>query len=176
MKENFKIMLQIQLKLHGTNKTKLINFFYFLKHYSIKWKLNFFQSFIFQFMMKLKKFTVLKSPHVHKKAQEHFSLIKVMTFLNFDNFLRFNNIFLFFKYVTFILFELKFKLNLQFFRLEKKMTLSSFSFRTQHSVTFKVNPNNYLVKNQKNLNDYIQLFDCFGELNLLVLNKFYMFK
>ena len=60
-------MLQIQLKLYGTNKTKLINFFSFFKQHSIKWKLNFFQSLIFQFITKLKKITVLKSPHVHKK-------------------------------------------------------------------------------------------------------------
>ena len=164
-------MLQIQLKLYGTNKTKLINFLVFLKQHSNKWKLNFFQSLIFQFITKLKKIAVLKSPHVHKKAQEHFSLIKVMTFLNFDNFLRFNNLFLFLKYVTFILFELKFKLNLQFFVLKKKLTFYNFSFQTQQSFTDKVNPNNFLVKDYKNLNNYIQLFDLFGELNLIVLNK-----
>ena len=164
-------MLQIQLKLYGTNKTKLINFLVFLKQHSNKWKLNFFQSLIFQFITKLKKIAVLKSPHVHKKAQEHFSLIKVMTFLNFDNFLRFNNLFLFLKYITFILFELKFKLNLQFFVLKKKLTFYNFSFQTQQSFTDKVNPNNFLVKDYKNLNKYIQLFDLFGELNLLVLNK-----
>ena len=162
-------MLQVQLKLYSTNKIKLIKFLLFLKKYSIKWKLNFFQSLIFQFFTRLKKITVLKSPHVHKTAQEHFSLIKVKTLLNFSTFLRFNNIFLFLKYVMLMLFELKFKLKLQFLKLKKSILLGSL-YQIRYSIA-KVHPNNFLVKDRKSVTQYIQLFDIFGELNLLTLKN-----
>lgn len=75
-------MDSIQLKLSSVNKRCLTLYFQFmlnlLKHYKIIYKINFLPT-------KKKRITFLKSSHVNKRSQEHFSVKKFGAFITLTN-------------------------------------------------------------------------------------------
>ena len=64
----------INIKLSSKKINQLKQFLITLKFYKIKYKLNLKFFMLSNFQLNKKKVSVLKSPHVHKKAQEHYSL------------------------------------------------------------------------------------------------------
>ena len=73
----------INIKVNSKKLNQLKQFLIILKLYKIKCKLNLKLFTFFKVKLKKKKIAVLKSPHVHKKSQEHFSLNCNTFFLKF---------------------------------------------------------------------------------------------
>lgn len=163
-------MFKGQLKVTANNKRKLKKFLKIFRVYSKKWKLNLsYQNFFLCFFTRLRKITVLKSPHVHKTAQEHYSLFSYSTKFEFLQLTQPEKFFLFLKGINFILFESKFVLRMQFFEKGSNLvSLNKLGFADlRKNYISRLNPNNFMVINRKSLKSYVQLFDMFGELNLL---------
>ena len=105
---------------------------------------------------KKKKLTVLKSPHVNKKAQEQFELhtykkrIKCFTF----------------KTLLFLVFLKKIKFYL-FSEIVIKVSLIKNSKNSKKKIKNKFNVDNYhLNLNEVKLNNYLSVFEAYGEFVL----------
>lgn len=70
----------IRLKAISFNLATLHLFYLFLKNIFIKYNFHFEST----FLKKKKKITLLKSPHVHKKAREQFEMSKFSFISNFS--------------------------------------------------------------------------------------------
>lgn len=162
-------MLKGQLTLTSINKSKLKKFVKFFNKFTKKGNFNLSQRYPLWSSTKLKKFTVLKSPHVHKTAQEHFGIALFKVKLQFMSCLQFDKVFLFLKCISVILFELNFSLTVKFFNIDTRTTEHFFlsNFFVSASFVFRFNPNRFLIIKKERLTSYILLFDMFGELNLL---------
>lgn len=116
---------------------------------------------------KIKKLTVLKSPHVYKKAQSQleYRIFSIKILLSSQNALQ---------YVV-LLKKIKLKLFPEI-KLQIKVIINKhtyFQLQTQY-----LNPKKFTINNFNNLHinkqygnskkilNYIKIFDCFGELNL----------
>lgn len=82
----------LQLQIYSVDKTLLAIYLNFLKN--LLKKLNVVYSFT-NLPLKTKKITLLKSPHVHKKAREQFEIQKVKKLISIKDFTKF-------KYLLFI--------------------------------------------------------------------------
>nr|YP_010377295.1 ribosomal protein S10 [Odontella aurita]QYB22944.1 ribosomal protein S10 [Odontella aurita] len=110
-----------------------------------------------QKIQKFKIFTVLKSPHVNKKAQEHFKLFRQKNQIEL-------NLFQIQKF--FVLLK---KIQTKFFpNISIKVSLYLHKSRTKKN---QINPNIFKFEYSKSLlvsdfMNYIKIFDAFGELSL----------
>ena len=145
----------ITLKISSTNKNsieRLSNFIFFkLKNLS---KTQIYMSNILNKKPKIKKFSVLKSPHVNKTAQEQFEIRnyeKTMEIYCHQN--------------IFVLFLIKRLSNNLFRDIEIKTKISSSN--TKMLKLFKTNFNcNLHCFGKKNidLDSYLKSLDCYGEV------------
>jgi len=128
----------------------------FSNHYLLK-KLNLtiFRS-IYQNPTKRKIFTVLKSPHVNKIAQEHFEYNiykKTLKIHCFKGFL-----------VLTVLRMLKYKI---FADVKFKISIISFPFKFKQNLQNNINPNNFiLIRNSFCLKTYLKIFNNYGNFVL----------
>ena len=105
----------------------------------------------------LKRFTVLKSPHVNKKAQEHFKLCKQQYYIKLDLF-QINFFFIVLKKLQTQLFpDIFVKVKVYFLDKQTKKTL--------------INPNSFKFESAPNLIitntiNYVKILDTFGELGM----------
>lgn len=148
------------------------NLYISTKNYnSIKRFLNFFSNKIFIkklnlivfkqiFVNKTQKssFTVLKSPHVNKSAQEHFIYClynKQFKVQSYQSFL----VLILIKILNYYLFpDVKFKIE-----------LSSQQFKFKHNIKNKINSDNFgLLKTESSLQTYINILNSYGKLNLKI--------
>lgn len=111
---------------------------------------------------KKKKFTVLKSPHVNKTAQEHFNYtlyskrIKVYS----------NQPFLF----LILLKKLK---NYTFSDVYFKIDLKNYNIKAKQKFKNQVNPDNFLLSSfNVNLNLYLKILVNYGKITLVQKTKF----
>lgn len=110
--------------------------------------------------IKKKKFTILKSPHVNKIAQEQFEyyFCKKQVVLN--------------SYQSLVLLIILKKIRTQLFPdLNIKIKLSNDNFLLNSKIVNNLNPNNYQVskvekKGLFHVKNYLMLFDHFGEVLL----------
>lgn len=153
----------INLRIFSKNHNSLKNFLKFFIEFSTSKHLLFFCK-SFKIRKNKKKFSVLKSPHVNKKAQEQFEfctfskeilicsphLLKVLVLIKRIKGELFPEIKM----------KVKFLLNS---KNKKKMTLKSLKFE------------NYLSNRNrlefKTVEKYLSVLDVFGELNLMHLKK-----
>jgi len=159
------LILNLHIKVNSSNKIQLKKFLVFLKTYKTKCKLNLKIEKFSNILTKQKKFAVLKSPHVHKIAQEHFSLVSHSLFLRITDLHQLDKLLLFIKFANFILFEIKFKLQFEF--LLKKIPNNLLHGHNNSKLKNTFNPNKFLAKNLQVLRDYVKLFEIFGEFKLL---------
>ena len=144
------------LKIYSKNKNsykKILNFLKILTK-----KLKMFPIYVYKLdkKNKKKKFTVLKSPHVNKTAQEQFEIRKYESRLEIYSY---SNIFLLFalKRITKMLYKdvnIKFKIfydNLKFSKFLKS------NYNT-NSIYFTTTDRKF-----KNIKGYLKLLDCYGE-------------
>ncbi len=148
------------------------NLYISTKNYnSIKRFLNFFSNKIFikklnliifkqVFVNKTQKsfFTVLKSPHVNKSAQEHFIYClynKQFKVQSYQSFL----VLILIKILNYYLFpDVKFKIE-----------FSSQQFKFKHNIKNKINSDNFgLLKTESSLQIYINILNSYGKLNLKI--------
>jgi len=143
-----------------------INITFYSKNYSsIKEFLRFFyKKFLFKdlkfsiFKIKFQKpvqkkvFTLLKSPHVNKTAQEQFEyrlFRKQFTIYSYKSFL----FFILLKYIKLVLFP----------DIKIKITILTNNFKFNRKLKNKIHPNNY---NSTFLLNYLKMFDFYGEVLL----------
>jgi len=112
-----------------------------------------------QKLKKKKRFTVLKSPHVNKKAQEHFEYNIYSRQLSFYSFQTKKLIFILKKIQTQLFSDLHIKI---------KITLIDYKLLEKRSLN--VHPKRFILfleKKQKNYNTkaYLKILDTFGEFN-----------
>lgn len=77
--------MQFQIKINSLNQKILFIYYFFIKNILSKYKINYKIIFL---PKKIKKFTLLKSTHVHKTAREQFGIIKyslTLQILNINN-------------------------------------------------------------------------------------------
>lgn len=147
------VIIHISTKNHNSLK-KLLNFFsskFFIK------KLNL----VISKQMFINKrqesfFTVLKSPHVNKSAQEHFKYclyIRQFKVQSYQSFL--------------ILILLKILKHCLFSDINFKIDLLIQKFKFRQNIKNKINPDNFcLFKTKLSLLVYINLLNNYGRLNL----------
>ena len=153
------LFLNIDIKLRSKNLKNLKRFLMILKSFKDKYKFNLKICLFLNINSKKKKISVLKSPHVHKTAQEHFGLNSYSIFLQFANILKLEKLALFLKLFNNIFFDLTLKLQLELF-------FNFFlTFKKQFYKVFI--PNNFLFINSQSLVKFITLFNNSGELKLL---------
>lgn len=140
--------MNINLKIYSKNKHSLKKFFICLKKISKKFSLTYFLNFI---NLKNKKniFTILKSPHINKTAQEQFQIsifIKLMKI----KLIKFNKFLLILKKIQNKLFpDVFFKIN---FNVKKKLK--------KKLIKKLLNPNKFKYNKLEFLN-YLYLFIYF---------------
>jgi ribosomal protein S10 len=152
----------INIYIYSKNYNSINRFLIFVRNYLLfndKLKIEIKAS-EFPRRIKKKKFTVLKSPHVNKIAQEQFEyyFCKKQIVLN-----SYKSLFL-----LVILKKIRTKL---FSDLNIKIKLNNDNFLLNSKILNHLNPNNYQVSNveKKNLlhvKNYLLLFDHFGEVLL----------
>lgn len=150
----------INIYIYSKNLGSINKFLKFITNKKIIKVLNFnIFSLKFQKKTKIIKFTVLKSPHVNKTAQEQFNYHVYRKQLTLNSY----QIFLLLVYLKFI----KFKL---FTDIDIKIELNSNTTIFYNKLTKLFNSNNYSIRlnNYLFLNKYLQLFDIKGEI---LLNK-----
>jgi|TARA_B110000116_G_scaffold60039_3_gene51386 ribosomal protein S10 len=157
------LFLNIDIKLSSKNQKQLKRFLIILKSFKSKCKLNLKVYLFSNIISKKKKISVLKSPHVHKTAQEHFGIESYSIFLQFVNLMQLEKLVLFLKFFDNTFFDLTVKLQLELFF---KVFLN---FKTQLNKIFT--PNNFLVFHSQSLVKFINLFNLSGELKLLTFHK-----
>lgn len=154
----------LNIKLSSKQINQLKQFLLILKLYKIKLRLNLKLSIFSNVLLKNKKISVLKSPHVHKKAQEHFSLksytffFKVSSNLFLEKFLLFLNSFN--NFFVDIIFKLHFKFFFKKLETKNQNQLSKF-FPDNY-----FNPNQFLILNFESVSHYVRLMENFGEFKL----------
>jgi len=141
----------LNMNVKSKNKESLVKFLKFLK--------IIFKNFIVlksnYKLIKKKKFSILKSPHVHNKSQEQFEYCIYTTLIKI-------NVICIEKFF-FILKLVKIKL-LTDLTIKLKYTLDF--FKNSDLKTIILHPNNYLLKNQPKSN-YLKIFELYGEFILL---------
>nr|QYC61850.1 ribosomal protein S10 [Actinocyclus sp. mgcode 4] len=157
------LFFNLSIKISSQNKKQLKKFLIVLKSFNRKSKINLKISSFSNILLKKKNFSVLKSPHVHKTAQEQFYLKSHIISLQFLNLLQLEKLLLFLKFFNSIFFDFTLKLQVElFFKL-------FLNFKKQLLNTFI--PNNFLVTNYKSLVKFVELFNTLGELKLLTYFK-----
>lgn len=108
---------------------------------------------IYQNPTKYKTFTVLKSPHINKTAQEHFDYCiykKTLKIHSYKGFL-----------VLTLLKLLKYKI---FADVKFKISIANQPFKFEQNLQNKINPNNFiLIQNSSGLKTYLKVFDNYGK-------------
>jgi len=164
------LFLNLSLKLCSKNKQYLKKFILLLQQYKIKCRLNLNEGSLSDIFSKKKLFSILKSPHVHKTAQEQFSLNSYSIFLQFLNLLQIEKFMLLLKNFHHIFFSLSLKFQLEFFfkrSLNKNMLVYS-NFLPFFDIFAS---NKFLVIDSKFLVNFLKLLDTLGELKLLTYFK-----
>jgi ribosomal protein S10 len=76
-------MINLKIKLYSKNEKSIQQFYKLLQHWSTSGK-NIESNFqLFKTKKKRKKIAILKSPHVNKKAQEHFQIITYIATIHY---------------------------------------------------------------------------------------------
>jgi ribosomal protein S10 len=146
----------ISIHIYSKNYNSLLNF---VKHTQkstfFKNKLKLYnQNYFFK---KTKIFTVLKSPHVNKTAQEHFE---------FDYYTKYFKIYSK-QNLVFLLFLKSLKRHL-FFDIQFKIKIINQPQKQKIKLKNKINPDNFtLINNNFVLKDYLKVVDSYG---ILLLN------
>ena len=156
---NFKIIkMFIYLFVYSNNKKTLHSFLKFLNKLTRNkvLKIKFFSS-QHTAVQKNKKFTVLKSPHINKKAQEHFKLCKYQVQIQLNLF-QTPKLLILLKKIQSTLFQNIF--------VKIKITILKNNLKTP-----QINPHLFNLKRSKHLlkfssTNYVKIFDTFGELFL----------
>ena len=169
-------MSNYTLKFLSKNKNFLNNSFIFFVNNKFLFK-DLIQSY-YQKKTKIKKFSLLKSPHVNKTAQEQFEFRVFCKNLNFYS-IKKNKLFLvlFKKYKNNLFSNLK--LNIKIFitnhKVKNKININTFNinlnknFKSQNNLlNKKKNLNNFNKKNYKKVKNYLKLIDLYGEI---IINK-----
>ena len=149
----------INLHIYSKNYNSLTNFVKYIQKSSfLKTKLNLK---VYKFNSQVKKtkvFTVLKSPHVNKTAQEHFEFdYYVKHFKLYSN-----------QFLLFLLFLKSLKKHL-FFDIKFKIKIVNQPKKQQIKFKNNVNLDNFILinKNSDCLKDYLKLINFYG---ILLLN------
>lgn len=114
----------------------------------------------------IKKISLLKSPHVNKKAQKHFEY-RIFT-KKINIYLCYNNIkfLIFLKKIKTQLFpEIKIKINFYFNNIFSKNLLNPKNYFINSINKNKINNKN--IKSCLKIKNYLQILDCYGEFNLI---------
>ncbi len=145
----------IIIDLRSNNIRSLKNFQSFLVKNITNEELKNFYSFHSK-TTKLKSFTVLKSPHVNKTAQEQFNYRSYRT-----------KIMLFSSNFSLTLYYLKLIKNNLFINLDIKIKLYSKNVSYHKKLKCCFNPNKFIVEfnNPQVIKNYLTLFELFGHFN-----------
>jgi ribosomal protein S10 len=150
----------INIKILSKNKMSLQRFLKFFVLFCNENKINFFIKYFSQ-KQKIHKFTILKSPHVNKKAQEQFEYRLFSKKLNIFSF----------QILKFIIVLKKIQLKLfSDIKINIKFILNTIKLKKQISNSLK--PNNFKLKTFQNTNynskikSYLKLLDLYGEMSL----------
>lgn len=148
----------IYLFIYTNNFKALVGFTKFLNRINFARKTNLKLFFTHKQNTKQSKiFTVLKSPHVNKKAQEHFKLLKYKKKIKLSSF-KLNKLLILLKKMHENLFpEIHIKVKVILSNSDTKKNL--------------LDPNIFILNNSKiilkpNFDIYLKILDCFGEVLL----------
>lgn len=164
-------MITYSITIFSKNKQAIKFFLLFLtkiKQPKINILINYTQQKTF-----IKKFTILKSPHVNKKSQRHFEYRLFSKKILISSFSEIKILILLKNFKTKLFSEIKFKIN---FILKKKISTNNI-----------LNPKNYFINSFKKkfitknftkkiqiktikpcnkTKNYLKVLDCYGELNM----------
>ena len=156
-------MINYQITINSKNLKSLKNFFLFCCQN--KTKISNLKTTFYKINKKIKTITVLRSPHVNKKAQSQleYRIFSTKIRISLQN------------ATQYLIFLKKIKLKLfPEIKIKTKIIINkqnNFQLQTQ-----SLNPKNFIINNlnnNKNQNitlkktlTYIKIFDCFGEFNL----------
>lgn len=150
----------VNIHICARNYKSLQQFLVFILNKSLRKKLNITMfNFVYNKQKKNKIFTVLKSPHVNKTAQEHFEqslYSKKLRIYSYKPFL--------------LLVFLKMLKQNSFADLTFQIEIVNQPLKFKQTVRNKINPDNFvMIQNSKSLNCYIQILENYG--NLLLSSK-----
>ena len=146
----------IIIDLRSNNIKSLKNFQIFLMKNMINGKIKTFYNFHSK-ISKLKNFTVLKSPHVNKIAQEQFNYRSYRT-----------KVILFSPNFLLTTYYLKLIRNNLFINVDIKIKLHSKHMLYNKKLKSCLNPNKFIIEtnNSKIIKNYLIFFELFGQLSL----------